>query len=857
MVTTGIASANGRKRSAAVVGPLALGATVLAVGALLGLWLHGERVATLERETARVSSQARVVAQSMNQQLLGIHRALAGVRDELGRAGKTNGAELAGARFRALAAAMPGVRSMFQIDAEGKVIAASREDLVGLKFQALELFQMPTDQPNRDTMYVSKPFRSPLGPYVICVGRTLTDPTGRYDGAVVASLDPEYLTATLQSGLDQADARGTLIHGGGIVYVNAPALQTAQGMDLSRPGSFFSLHRQSGQESTVHSGKALASGEERLVALRNLSLPEVQFDQPPVVAMTRELSAVYRPWWERAFWVVALYLSLSGAAAIALGLRLRHVRSLEQLREQSAGQLRASAERLELALRAADLGLWDWRSDTGELVANEREQSLLGYAEGEQPRMAHDWEGLVHADDLAALRQAQEQHLRDRTPSYSVEHRMRRTDGSWVRVATHATVVDTDLTGHPTRTVGTHMDVTQRWLADALLRTSMRHASDIQAALDEHAIVAITDPRGRIVSVNDKFCQLSRYSRDELIGKDHRIVNSGHHPPAFFRDLWATIASGRVWRGEIRNRAKDGRFYWVATTIVPCLDDAGRPRQYVAIRADITDLKRLQQEMKQHSDRLEQSNRELEEFAIFASHDLQEPLRKVRSLTELLRQRSGRLLDERSTGYLDMMTGTAERLQHLIRDLLDFSRMSHQLPQFGPVPLRDVARQVLDDLDASVSQSRAQVLVGDLPVVHGDATHLRLLLQNLISNALKFTVDGRAPEVGIQAVRQDDAHWRVEVRDNGVGIAPADREHLFQPFKRLHPDGSKAGSGLGLAICSRIVKRHGGRLWVESGTGAGSCFCFVLAVADPLPHQAASTRHDHVVPQPASETQAP
>jgi PAS domain S-box-containing protein len=420
---------------------------------------------------------------------------------------------------------------------------------------------------------------------------------------------------------------------------------------------------------------------------------------------------------------------------------------------------------------------------------------------------------------------------------FEMEFPLRGADGRFRRFLTRAQPFK-DANGKVELWFGTNTDVDELKRAEEQLKTSLKEVNDLKAALDEHAIVAITDPQGKITYVNDKFCSISKYSREELLGQDHRIINSRFHSKEFIRDLWTTIAKGKVWHGEIKNKAKDGTFYWVDTTIVPFLNEDGKPRQYVAIRADITERKRVQAEIlrlntelegrvAKRTTELEAANKELEAFSYSISHDLRAPLRAINGFAGIVLEEYGPQLPEEGRRYLDRVCNGGKRMGELIDDLLSFSRLSRQPLSRQRVDNARLVEEALAELKPATGNRQIETQIGELPPCQGDAGLLKQVWVNLLSNALKYSRD-RAPAIVEAGCKQDNGKTVYFVRDNGVGFEMQYAQKLFGVFQRLHRSDEFEGTGVGLAIVQRIVHRHGGRIWAAAELDRGATFYFTL-----------------------------
>ena len=267
---------------------------------------------------------------------------------------------------------------------------------------------------------------------------------------------------------------------------------------------------------------------------------------------------------------------------------------------------------------------------------------------------------------------------------------------------------------------------------------------------------------------------------------------------------------------------------WVLCNAYPQCDAKGRLTQVVVHFYNITERKLAEEQLQRTMADLQRSNRELEQFASIASHDLQEPLRMVASYVQLLAQRYGGQLDDKADKYIHYAVDGAIRMQTLINDLLDYSRVGLRGQPLAPIASQAALDQALVNLQTLIAESHADITHEDLPQVHADAAQLVLVFQNLIANAIKFRRPDCLPQIRISA-RPGPGEWRFCVADNGIGIEPQHAARVFQIFQRLHTRAEYEGTGIGLAICQRIVERHGGKIWFESVPGQGTTFFFTLS----------------------------
>ncbi len=407
---------------------------------------------------------------------------------------------------------------------------------------------------------------------------------------------------------------------------------------------------------------------------------------------------------------------------------------------------------------------------------------------------------------------SQQQHL-----IFEGEHRRR--DGTTFPVEINSRYIEYD--GQPA-ILSTSRDITERKAFEEALKNSEQR----YRTLFEHSgdAIFVHDMEGRFLDVNQTACEMLGYSRDKLLEMTPQDVAVPEDAQLFSEHMQQLTQDQQIVF-EAQHLRQDG-------TTVPVevssrhIEYDGQPAILSTAR-DITERQEAARQIEQYADDLARSNKELEQFAYVVSHDLQEPARMVSSYLDLIARRYRGEIDEKADGYIHYAVDGAERMQEMIRALLNLSRVETRGKAFAPTDVETIVERTLTILDRVIEESGAKITYTDLPTVQADRTQLAQVFQNLIANAIKFRREDVAPHVHVSARREDGA-WCFAISDNGIGIDPGQADRIFQIFQRLHTREEYPGTGIGLALARKIVERHGGRLWMESVPGEGSTFYFTL-----------------------------
>ncbi|MBF0192452.1 MAG: PAS domain S-box protein [Magnetococcales bacterium] len=490
-------------------------------------------------------------------------------------------------------------------------------------------------------------------------------------------------------------------------------------------------------------------------------------------------------------------------------------------------ELCARQLQLEMAQEIAQLGYWHWEIASGRFIWSKEIFRIFGLDPDKAPPSYDTFLRSIPEPERQQVMQGIHQALTQPDTPYQAEHPVVRPDGSVCHVLARGAVIR-DEQGQAVTMFGTVLDLTKRHQVEKQIRILS------QAVEQSPSSIVMTDRDGVIQYVNHSFIMSSGYSREELLGQDPSLLKSGITPQQVYQDLWQTITSGRVWRGDLCNRRKNGELFWELANISPIRDQDGNISHFLGIKDDITDKKRLEEEKQQALDRAEQASRAKSEFLATMSHEIRTPMNGVLGMAELI---LGTPLTPQQRHYVETIHRSGHTLLCIINDILDFSKI--QAGHLGVDILRFELDEVIQDVCGLLAdKARAKGLSFDMHMADGVPLHLlgdpyRLnqILFNLVGNAIKFTSAGSVQvQVQVLTQREADVLLRFQVTDTGIGITPEFHNRLFQAFSQEDPSISRrfGGTGLGLAITHRLVSLMNGELHVTSQPEQGSTFWFTL-----------------------------
>jgi PAS domain S-box-containing protein len=482
------------------------------------------------------------------------------------------------------------------------------------------------------------------------------------------------------------------------------------------------------------------------------------------------------------------------AGFIATSRDVTERKAAESARRESEEKLRAVFESVGDGITIIDLA--------GTIVDANEAAVRIGGHKSREDLIGRNGLEFIKPDEREKAAEAVMETIKTDLGSGTLQYTMIAVDGSEKAVEVSVAPMR-DSSGKPVGFITATRDITERKQAEEALRESEEKLRVMFDSTSDGIIVL--DPKLTVVEVNDAAVRIFGHSsKDEMLGKPGlEFMQTELHP-----------------EGEEDKGPK------VELSVSQLRDKEGNLAGFISIARDVTIRKRMEQRLKDAMDDLKRSNRDLEQFAYVASHDLQEPLRMVSSYTQLLSRRYKGNLGEDADEFIEFAVDGANRMQGMIQALLAFSRVGTRGNPFEPTEGEAILEKALTNLKAAVEDSGSEITHDSLPTVSVDGIQIIQLFQNLIGNALKFRGD-KPPKIHI-GVEEREEDWLFSVSDNGIGIDPEYKERIFVIFQRLHGKGEYPGTGIGLALCKRIVERHGGRIWVDSEPGKGSTFSFTV-----------------------------
>ncbi len=483
------------------------------------------------------------------------------------------------------------------------------------------------------------------------------------------------------------------------------------------------------------------------------------------------------------------------------------------------------------------------------VYANRSTVERLGYTPQDIQDIATDFMShLVHPEDIPHILDHQK-HLTTLTENehLTLEYRMKHANGEWRWFRSRETVFSRTVEGLPQRVLGIAEDITDyKQVEDVLRQTNedleqrvKQRTVELENAHQQLRFHVENSPLGviewdsqfRVQGWSKQAERIFGWKTEEVLGKrlnDLQFVYPDDLEFVHHKALNLLNPKSPPEIVENRNLTKDGNMLYCQWYNSVLFDELNAVVSILSLVQDQTERKQAEEQLQQLNQQLQRSNQELEQFAYVASHDLREPLRKIRSYSDLLVKRYQGQLDERADKYISYITDSVIRMQALITDLLTYSRVSRNELVLDPTDLDQILQQTLTDLSPAIEENQAIINTTPLPIVQANSLQIGQVLQNLIANAIKFRRE-QPPRIDIKADCQDDC-WQISIQDNGIGIDPSYSDRIFAIFQRLHYREEYPGTGIGLAICQKIVERHGGKIWVESELGQGSTFYFTLPV---------------------------